>query len=123
MVFEFVNGKLVGAGYALMEKYVEPNQYVVNGARWMEGLKEKYGEPKPDVQWLNDLYRDDQKKYAFAISAGHLIIRNSWETEGTKIQHIITGKNFEISVGINYKSKELGSEVEKRAKEAQRSVF
>ena len=116
MAFEFVNGKLARAGYALMEKYVEPNQYVIAGARWMDGLKQKYGESNADIQWLNDLYRSDQKKYAFAISAGHLIIRNSWETERTKIQHIIAGKNFEISVGVSYTSKELGSDLEKKAK-------
>lgn len=123
MTFEFVNGKLAKAGYALMEKYVEPNQYIINGARWVEGLKEKYGEPKPDTQWLNDLYRNDQKKWAFAISAGHLIVRNSWETERTKIQHIIAGQNFEISVGLYYTSKELESDLEKKAKEVQKSVF
>jgi hypothetical protein len=123
MAFDFVDGKLVSAGYTLVEKYPEPNQYIINGARWIAGLKETYGEPKPDVEWLNDLYRNDQKKYAFAISAGHLVIRNSWETGRTKIQHIIAGKNFEMSVSIHYTSKELGVEPEKKAKEVQRRVF
>lgn len=123
IAFEFVNGKLARATYVLMERYAEPNQYIINSERWVEALKEKYGEPRSDVRWLNDLYRNDQKKYAFAISAGHLVIRNSWETERTKIQHIVNGQNFAISVGIAYTSKELEAELEKKAKEAQKTVF
>ena len=80
-------------------------------------------EPKPDIQWLNDLYRSDQKKWGLAISAGHLINKNSWETERTTVQFVISGKNFETSVGITYTSKKLGPELDRQSKEAQKSVF
>jgi len=123
MEFEFLNGKLASAGYVLMEKYVEPNQYIISSNRWLEGLRAKYGEPKANIQWLNDLYRNDQTKYGLAISAGHMLIHNSWETERTNIEHIISGQNFEISVGITYTSKELQAELEKKAKEAQKTIF
>ncbi len=123
MMFEFINGKLARTGYDLLEKYTEPNQYIITGTRWVEALNEKYGEPKPDVQWLNDLYRNDQKKWAFAISAGHLVIRDSWDTQRTKIQYIVAGTNFEISVVVHYTSKELEAELAKKSKEAQKSVF
>ena len=123
MGFEFVDGKLARTIYALMEKYVEPNQYVINSSRWVNGLKNKYGEPQSDIQWLNDLYRSDEKKWEVAISAGHLIIKNFWETERTTIQFVISGKNFKTSAGIVYTSKELGHELDRQSKEAQKSVF
>ncbi len=122
-ILAFVNGKMARAGYVLLETYAEPNQYVISFGRWLDGLKEKYGAPKPDIQWLNDLYRKDEKKYAFAISAGHLIIRDSWETERTTIQLIMSGKNFQVTVAIIYTSKELQAELEKKEKDLQKKVF
>jgi hypothetical protein len=123
LTFEFVNNKLAKAGYVLIDKYHEPNQYLLTYAKWVSALNEKYGSGKMESNWLNNLYRSDSSKYGFAISAGHLIVKNRWQTKRTEITAVAGGQNFQVSVGVVYLSKELKPELEKKATDAQKRVF
>ena len=108
-LFYFFNpdGKLSAAAYNLSEKYASDNSYLSAYLDLLGKLKEKYGEGVPDIQWSNDLYRDDKQKWGLAISAEHLTIMNRWETEDTNIVAEISGKNYEITVAIRYSSKAI----------------
>ncbi|MDQ6666565.1 MAG: hypothetical protein M3Z23_19470 [Acidobacteriota bacterium] len=100
--YDFEDGRLAKAEYVLLENYSEPSQYVVAGAVWLDALKERYGESKQETRWLSNAYRADESKYATAIAAGDLVVKNMWQTERTRITHAITGSNGEISVRITY---------------------
>jgi hypothetical protein len=51
--------------------------------------------------------------WGFAISRGHLAKFAIWETESTKILHILHGDNNKISHIVEYSSKLLSKEKEK----------
>lgn len=109
LTYDFESGRLARAKYALLEKYSEPSQYVVAAAAWLDALKERYGEPKQEIRWLNNAYRDDSAKYALAIASGHLEVRNMWETPRTRIAYATTGGNGTISVRITYAGRQLAA--------------
>ena len=123
LMFYFINDRLYRAAYMCTEEFSEPNTYLSASAKWIEALKNKYGKPQTDLTWLNDLYRNDSKRFAFAISAGHLRILNSWETDRTRISHLVRGENFEIKIGVIYTSKKYSTEAEKAEKEKQQDLF
>lgn len=108
-LFYFFNpdGKLSAAVYNLAENFASENSYLTAYYDLLSKLKEKYGDGEYDIEWSDDLYKDDKKKWGFAISAEHLKISHRWETDDTKIISEISGKNFEISVAIRYLSKEI----------------
>jgi hypothetical protein len=105
------------------DKYSEPNEYLINSAKWVEGLKAKYGTPTPQIEWVNEMFKEDRTKYGLAISAGHLKIRNVWTTPRTNIVQFLVGSNYTISMGIVYGSKALQAEFEQQKKAVERSVF
>jgi len=105
--FFFVDGKLAKGQYALMEKYNDPNLYLINAEKWITPLRERYGEPKTDFRWLNKAYEGDRTRYGLAVSMGHLRILNTWETERTTIQQIIGEQNSAVAVGLVYSGKAI----------------
>jgi hypothetical protein len=106
-LFYFFNseGKLSAAAYSLSEKYAIENSYLSDYLSLLSKLKEKYGDGSPEIDWSNDLYKDDKQKWGLAIAAEHLKILHRWETEDTNITMEISGKNFDVSVAIRYMSK------------------
>jgi hypothetical protein len=123
MFYEFVDGKLGRANYSLAESYTEPNMYIGAANQLVAALSEKYGQPKREAEWLNKLYSNDPLKYGFAISAGHLIIRNYWETDRTKLVQFTVGENFKVTVAVRYTSKEFEAALAQKEKDAQQKLF
>ncbi|MGJ1407414.1 hypothetical protein [Sphingobacterium siyangense] len=108
-LFYFFNsdGKLSAAAYNLSEKFASDNSYLNAFFDLTSKLKEKYGEGTPKIEWQDELYRNDKKKWGIAIAAEHLVLSNRWETDDTIIVAEISGKNYEISVSIRYSSKNI----------------
>jgi|HubBroStandDraft_1064217.scaffolds.fasta_scaffold81528_1 hypothetical protein len=106
-----------------MEKYVEPNQYLIATDLLVKGIAEKYEPPRNQSEWRNVLYKDDPLKFGFAISAGHLVIRNYWETDRTKIFQFTIGENFQAILGIRYTGKAFEGAFEQRDRDARMKAF
>lgn len=105
-LFYFFNsdGKLLAAAYNISEKYASENSYLSDYLNLLEKLQEKYGEGTADMEWSNELFKDEKQKWGLAISAEHLKISHKWETDDTNIMMVISGKNYEVSVSIRYTS-------------------
>lgn len=78
-------------------------------------LIKKYGKTilDNDQKWFNDLYKDDYQQWGFAISLGHLSYNSSWRTPKTKIDLVLSGDNYEISLVIEYTSNQFKGMEEK----------
>src|SRR5206468_3208379 len=83
--YEFLEGRLARGWYGLVDKHSEPGAYLIDAQRMANAIAGKYGPAEHKVLWKNRLYSDDPLKYGFAISAGHLSVSDSWETERTRI--------------------------------------
>jgi len=108
IVYIFAKGKLVRAKYISTVTHSNPNDYIWDYKKWKEILTKKYGDPIEDREiWRNDLYKDDPQYWGLAISAGHLAYFATWETPATEITMLLHGENFEITLEIEYQSKQL----------------
>jgi len=118
VVYEFLDGRLVNAGYSSLESHMNKNEFIDEYEKLKELLIKKYGEPKTDdVIWRNDLYKDDRSGWGTAISVGHLIYRATWETERTDVVTALTGDNFKVQHLIGYRSNADKEAVEEKAEQ------
>jgi len=116
--YHFFKGKLVIGFYGFNVRHTSTNKYIEDFETIDTLLKKKYGKPKNRIdRWANSLFKDDSENWGTAISVGHLIKLTVWETESTRIEHILTGDNFEIEHAIKYSSKLLSKEIEKAEEE------
>lgn len=117
LAYIFVNTKLVRAKYVLAERHTNSNDYLIDYNDFNSILTKKYGEPEEDKTiWRNDLYQDDPSEYGTAVSVGHLLKYAKWQTLSTSITSILTGENFNVTVGVEFQSKKYG-ELENKSKE------
>ncbi len=114
IMYSFFKGKLAGGYYFFNVKHTAKNKYIDDFIAIDHLLEKKYGKPisKKD-KWSNSLYKDRPEGWGMAISLGHLAKLTAWETESTKIEHIIHGDNFKINHAVMYSSKILSKEREK----------
>jgi len=104
----FTNGQLFRGVYTFNLQHTNDNDYIGD----FDGIKatmiKKYGKPKQDeVNWKDDLYKSDPKKYGFAVSLGDLVYFTTWETKDTDIVLELTGDNYNINLRMSYWSKEI----------------
>lgn len=108
----FIDNQLVRGKYVFNERHSNNNHYISDYVTLKELLTEKYGLPlsrdnrQRDQIWLNDLYQDDSDDWGTAVAAGHLVYLTEWQQEETKIGLILRGDNYDISLAIEYASKE-----------------
>lgn len=118
LVFSFIENKLFAAGYVIGETHTNENNYIDDYNKIKSALTEKYGKPSSDnINWKNDLYKNDQQDWGFAISLGHLEYIASWETETTDINLTLTGNNHDITLRVMYFSKEFYDWSQQKIKE------
>lgn len=132
-IYYFLEDKLYTAGYMSTEEYTNKNDYIRDYKEIKEILTKKYGEPdkkkllsshnREEVYWENDLYKDDETEWGFAISIGDLSYGSIWETSTTDIELILDGNNYEINLRIRYISKELKEWADKILEEKAKSNF
>jgi len=110
LIYFFTNNKLVRGRYFFTEPHSNRNDYILDYTTLKKLLEKKYGEASEDEQiWKNDLYKDDYDQWGFAVCVGHLVYYAKWETDITIIYLSLNGENYEISLMIEYQSKQLKS--------------
>ncbi len=112
--YNFVNNMLVSARYGFTEEHSNKNDYLYDFFKLKDILKEKYGDPAiDDIDWRNRLYVDSEEDYGFAVSLGHLELFAAWDTPSTGISCRLYGDNYEVELGVLYRSKAHQHLVEK----------
>jgi len=104
VVYFFINNTLSHARYKTTEQHTNKAIHLVSFNNFKNALTQKYGVPFSNKTiWINDLYKDDPKKYGYAISKGQLMYGAEWKTKSTDIQLVLAGDNYKIYLEINYK--------------------
>ena len=122
--YSFIDDTLVSAGYLFTEEHSNDNMFIKDFEKVKNILQRKYGEPSEDVlRWSNDLYKDREDDYGFAISAGHLTMIARWQAERTTIALVLSGDNYEISHVVLYESIAHADLKERRKQQEEESAF
>ena len=123
-LYYFLEDKLYSGFYLFTGEHTNENLYIDDYEELKEILAKKYGKPIIDeVIWENDLYKDDKSEWGIAISVGDLTYWALWETPTTEICLMLRGDNYEITLGITYKIRELKKWIEKIEEEKTKSNF
>ena len=116
--YYFIDDKLYNAAYILDETHTSENQYISDYENLKAILTEKYGIPNIDkVIWKDDLYKDNQNDWGFAVSIGDLAYLTQWQSHETKIGIFLAGDNYDVALGIVYDSNELSPIAEQKNNE------
>lgn len=108
IVFNFVNDNLVRGQYRITQEHSHDLAYLTDRNTLLELLIRKYGSPAShNTNWLNDLYQDDPPEWGMAVSMGHLSMFTEWQTAETEVTLALFGDNFEVSLGVEYRSAQL----------------
>ena len=106
VMYQFVDGKLVAGAYDSQAKHTNLSDYIEDYNKIVSLLIKKYGEAlREDINWKNNLYKDDPQHWGTAVSVGHLSFFSIWKTERSYISAGLDGDNFKISHSILYYEK------------------
>ena len=123
-VYSFIDDTLESAGYIFVEEHSNDNMYIKDYEKVKSILIRKYGEPSEDaLRWSNDLYKDREDDYGFAISAGHLTMIATWHVDRTTIALALSGDNYEISHVVLYVSIAHSDLRERKKQQEEESAF
>lgn len=124
VIYIFVDNKLVRAKYNFIQKHTNKNDFISDYKALNKALNNKYGNAdEKDHFWSEDLYKDSPNDWGLALSVGHHSYFTKWETSETEILSALYGDNYEITMGIEYTSKELKDlEEEKNNQETQNKL-
>ncbi|MBA7586386.1 hypothetical protein ES708_28384 [subsurface metagenome] len=122
--YTFLEDKLYNAGYVFTGKHSNRNLYIDDYKRLKEILIKKYGKPKDEIVfWSDDLFKNDRSQWGLAVSIGDLSYGAGWETPTTKIELMLWGDNYKISLVLAYDSRELEEWANKILEEKAKSKF
>lgn len=110
LVYHFKGNKLVRSNYGFLKEHTNKNDYIDDFKRVKKGMADRYGPSKDadDAIWKDALYKDDPDDWGMAVASGHLIYQAAWQTDRTDILVTLDGDNFQIHLGAQYTSRELG---------------
>ena len=102
--YKFIDGKLEGIVIMFKETHVNDNLYIDDFDDIDASLTKKYGSHifLREMDWKNDLYKDDKNDYGRAISYGHLRITSLWFLDNCNISHMLSGDNYSITHALGY---------------------
>jgi len=124
LMYIFAKDSLTRTKYVITEDYVNKNNYITAYNSIKNKLIEKYGNPEFDKTiWKNDLYKDDPNDYGMAVSAGHLIYITKFDTGCMIIYIMLSGENFDVSLGVEYSSKKFADLEDKVKKAAEQNDY
>lgn len=104
-IYYFAEDRLVEGRYIFTAKHTNKNLYIDDYLSVKASLAKKYGTPKvDDIQWNNDLYKDDKSQWGFAVSLGHLVYSSGWDTGRSLIVNILEGDNYKINHILIYRT-------------------
>jgi hypothetical protein len=98
--YEFIDNRLVTIAYIYNEKHTNPNLYLEKYNEYVEILNNKYVKDREEINWSNDLFKDDPKSWGTAISIGHLKMKYYGQSVNTTVGIVIMGDNYETILGI-----------------------
>lgn len=102
--FHFCNGALESGMYIFDLDCFHDYMYVVGFYSISDTLSKEYGEPKSNLAWLDDLYRDEESEWGTAIAAGHLVMTNIWNDGQAEVTLICQGDHYDITLCLSYVS-------------------
>jgi hypothetical protein len=118
VIYNFSAGRLVMGTYSFTTEHVNANLFIDDYHKIKGLLAEKYGEPTLDrVNWSDDLYKDDPEGWGTAVSIGHLVLAEQYDTDKTIVRHMLRGDNFKIKHFVQYQARSADEDLSKRAKE------
>lgn len=124
IAYYFVENKLYKGAYIFNEDHTNKNLYLEDYLEIKEILTEKYGEPlRSEVEWNDDLYKDDVSEYGLAVSIGHLKMFSIWSLDDIVIEHRIEGDNYEIRHNVVYTSVKYGRIANQKLQEEEQDAF
>ena len=111
----FTGGKLVLGGYAVTNKYPDPQQYVKDYDRIKGVLTAQFGKPASDEKtWSPGQQEVKPEAYGKAVTEGNLILQTAWHTPETEIFLTLEGGNVNTILSVLYYSVKLNPRVEER---------
>ncbi len=111
----FTNDKLVLGGYAVTNKYQDPQQYVKDYDRIKGVLTGEFGKPASDEKvWSPEEQEQKPEAYGKAVTEGRLILQSAWHTPETEIFLTLEGGNVNTILSVLYYSVKLNPRVEER---------
>jgi hypothetical protein len=118
VLYIFYENQLARSMYSFINEHTNRNDFITDFNKINDLLVEKYKEPENDeINWKNDLYKDDKEDWGTALAIGHLRFYTSWNLEEVQIEHVLGGDNREINHIIAYEHKKLAKKIEKSSKE------
>ena len=111
----FTNDRLVLGGYAMTNKYPDPNQYIKDYEKLKGVLTAKFGKPAQDEKtWSEEPHTDKPEEYGKAVTDGKLILQSSWNMPETQIFLTLEGGNVNTILSVLYYSVKLNPRVTDR---------
>lgn len=111
----FTNDKLVLGGYAITNKYPDPNQYIKDYEKLKGVLTAQFGKPAQDGKtWSEEPHTDKPGEYGKAVTDGKLILQSSWNKPETQIFLTLEGGNVNTILSVLYYSVKLNPRVTER---------
>jgi len=112
----FTNDKLALGGYAVTNKYEDPQQYVKDYDRIKGILTGEFGKPASDEKVWSEGQQEELKPEAYgkAVTEGRLILQTAWHTPETEIFLTLEGGNVNTILSVLYYSVKLNPRVEER---------
>lgn len=105
LFYSFIDNKLVSGAYFFNVRHTNPNAFIDDYYSLKDLLSAKYAEPSiDDINWLNELYKDEPSEKGFAVSLGHLNYRAKWFEDSTDITLTLTGENYKCNLMLGYAS-------------------
>lgn len=108
IIYIFVDNKLTRAKYLFKQSHTNKNDFISDYKSLNNALKNKYGNPNSeDHYWSDDLYKDTPSDWGLALSVGYHSYFTEWDTNKTEILSALYGDNYEITMVVEYYSKEF----------------
>ncbi len=102
ILYMFSSNKLKTVTLLYDEEHSSAETFYEQFLRISDKLDGKYGQHEDRTIWKSTLYKDDQERYGFAASYGHVRFIHSWKTDRTVITIVLHGDNFKCSLGLVY---------------------
>jgi hypothetical protein len=108
IAYIFAQDCLVRSKYNLLVEHAVSHEYISDFEFLQSVLQKKYGDPVESQQhWLEDRYRDEEEFWGRAVTLGHLVYYDAWNTENTEISLMLRAEDGRIYLEIEYSSTKL----------------
>jgi hypothetical protein len=104
----FAANKLSRMRFLFTTEYLDRNAYLEDYQKIKDALIQKFGRPLEEaMDWRDTTFKDDFESWGEAVSLGHLELSSRWQTPQTEILAVLSGKNEEILLTVQYSGLQL----------------